>query len=74
MISCADCKFTEGQEGGALTCQRYPSPQRVARSYWCGEHAPRKAKADDRQPQTSTGQRRQGLRPAPSQSEPDQAR
>jgi hypothetical protein len=38
--SCADCRYTAGQEGGSLTCQRYPQPHRVARSYWCGEYKP----------------------------------
>ena len=36
--SCADCRYTAGQEGGSLTCQRYPQPYRVARSYLCGEY------------------------------------
>jgi hypothetical protein len=36
--SCADCRYTAGQEGGSLTCQRYPQPHRVARSYLCGEY------------------------------------
>jgi hypothetical protein len=38
--SCADCRYTAGQEGGSLTCQRYPQPHRVARSYLCGEYKP----------------------------------
>jgi hypothetical protein len=41
MTTCGVCKFTMGQEGGSLTCQRYPQPHRVARSYWCGEWQPR---------------------------------
>lgn len=41
MSNCAECLYTAGQEGGSLTCQRYPQPHRVARSYWCGEHKPR---------------------------------
>jgi len=35
--SCTNCKYTVGKDGGSLTCQRHPSPIRVARSYWCGE-------------------------------------
>lgn len=38
--SCADCRYTAGQDGGSLTCQRYPQPHRVARSYLCGEYQP----------------------------------
>ena len=38
--TCADCRYTAGQEGGSLTCQRYPQPHRVARSYLCGEYKP----------------------------------
>jgi hypothetical protein len=35
--NCTNCKYTVGKDGGSLTCQRHPSPVRVARSYWCGE-------------------------------------
>jgi hypothetical protein len=38
--SCTACRYTDGQSGGSLTCQRYPQPHRVARSYWCGEFKP----------------------------------
>ena len=38
--SCTACRYTDGQTGGSLTCQRYPQPHRVARSYWCGEFKP----------------------------------
>lgn len=39
-MTCSECKYTQGQEGGSLTCQRFPQPARVARSYWCGEYQP----------------------------------
>lgn len=35
--NCVNCRFTVGKDGGSLSCQRHPSPIRVARSYWCGE-------------------------------------
>ena len=37
MESCLSCKFTLNKDGGSLSCQRYPSQLRVARSGWCGE-------------------------------------
>ncbi len=53
--SCAVCRYTEGQEGGSLTCQRYPQPHRVARSYLCGEYKP--VAEEPQEP------KRRGLRP-----------
>lgn len=38
MSTCTTCKFTPQKEGGSLTCQRFPTPIRVARSYFCGEY------------------------------------
>jgi hypothetical protein len=37
MESCLSCKFTLSKEGGSLSCNRYPTQLRVARSHWCGE-------------------------------------
>jgi len=39
-MKCETCKFTPNKEGGSLSCQRFPTPVRVARSYFCGEYQP----------------------------------
>lgn len=41
MPACAECIYVGDQQGGSMTCHRYPQPYRVARSYWCGEYKPR---------------------------------
>ena len=38
MSTCTTCKFVPHKEGGSFTCQRYPTPVRVARGYFCGEY------------------------------------
>jgi len=58
---CSNCKYTEGQTGGSLTCQRYPQPHRVAQTYWCGEYKPRTEEKAE--------QKRRGLRPTLTISE-----
>lgn len=35
--SCLRCYYASDIAGAVVTCHRYPSAQRVARSYWCGE-------------------------------------
>jgi hypothetical protein len=35
--TCLTCKFTKEKTGGSLTCLRYPTQTRVARTQWCGE-------------------------------------
>lgn len=37
MVDCRDCRFSTDKEAGTLLCQRYPTPARVGRTYWCGE-------------------------------------
>jgi hypothetical protein len=35
--TCLTCRFTKEKTGGSLTCLRYPTQTRVARTQWCGE-------------------------------------
>jgi hypothetical protein len=35
--TCFTCRYTKEKAGGSLTCLRYPTPTRVARTQWCGE-------------------------------------
>jgi hypothetical protein len=35
--ACLNCRFTKEKTGGSLTCLRYPTQTRVARTQWCGE-------------------------------------
>lgn len=62
-INCGICRYTAGQIGGSLTCQRYPQPHRVARSYWCGEFkSVVEAKVEEPKPsETRTGRARPRL-------------
>jgi len=46
--TCLTCKFTKEKTGGSLTCQRYPTATRVARTQWCGEWQADKIPTDRR--------------------------
>lgn len=55
-MKCETCKFTPNKSGGSLTCQRYPTSVRVARSYFCGEYQPMEEN-DGKANKGSAGQR-----------------
>lgn len=46
--TCLTCKFTKEKTGGSLTCLRYPTQTRVARTQWCGEWQADKIPTDRR--------------------------
>ena len=46
--TCLTCKFTKEKTGVSLTCLRYPTQTRVARTQWCGEWQADKIPTDRR--------------------------
>jgi hypothetical protein len=46
--TCLTCRFTKEKTGGSLTCLRYPTSTRVARTQWCGEWQADKIPVDRR--------------------------